>query len=158
MSIIHSPIIQALSILLLWFGISAIFLPVEVVNEILDAFCIAAGALVITRYWRQICTALTVKDPTGAQCLIASIGGVAFSIAMLRGLREFAAEVYTFHTVIIYGIMLVTVLLMFSLFLKVIAPPLPTTPKTELSPWAALVIALVSGAILSGALMLIRYG
>lgn len=154
---IYSPILHALLALLIVFYICFWFFPPEIVHQILDAYCIAAAALVVVRYHRQIWRSLRNRNPDGADCLYFSIGGVAFSIAALRFSREFGWDFgFIQYVTLQHAFAMITVVMMFSLFLKVIAPPVPFRPELSLGPWAAFALAIGIGSILAAISLFFR--
>lgn len=155
----RSPILHALAIMLILFAVSFFFLPADLVNDVLDCYAIAAGACVVARYGKQIYAALQKARPDGTECLLVSIGGIAVTISALRMLREFGLELGIIESLTVqYAFAMITVVMVFALFLKVIAPPLPLADaKINVGPWYALALALASGTSLSAIVLAIRY-
>ena len=153
---IRNPIVQALGAMMGLFAIAILFVSAETIRLVLDCYTMVGCVLVLARYHVQMIRALRVPNPNGAECLIVSIGGIALSLILLRVVRIFwdAFDVYWLYSQLMAA---ATAILVFSLFLKVIAPTLELGGlKYELSPWAAMILAVSSGTILSAVVLTIR--
>lgn len=154
----RSPILHALIAMMALFGILFLIFPADLVNDVLDAYAIAAGIFILVRYGKQIWLSMLETRPDGSQCLIVSIGLVATSIALLRAVREFGLELGVINNIWVkYVFAMITVVMVFGMFLKVIAPPMPYLRfEIVVRPWIALCFALASGTLLSVLILGIR--
>lgn len=123
------------------------------INDALDCFVVSGAVAVLIRYGKPFWWALKARRPRPEQILIASICGMCISTGGLRIFRQFGLEMDLISDqVILYSMALITAVMIFSIFLKVIAPPVHGTDSS--SPWAAVLFAIVSGSVLYGVLYL----
>jgi hypothetical protein len=123
--------------------------------KFLDACAIAAGLAVVLRFGPAAWKAARTAELRGEHEWV--IGGVlvALSILLIRCLRLIGIELGIIETdVIAFAFASITVLMVFGLFLKAVSLPLG---DKQLTPYATIPVAALSGAALAGALWLMRW-
>jgi hypothetical protein len=155
---IRSPLVQASAVFALVFALAFVLLPHAFVNDVLDGFAIAGAMLALYRFGCHARESLTARKPDGPQVLIVSVAGIVLSIGAIRALREFGLELGLLQSAIVgYAFGAITVVMVFSIFLLVIAPPIRHQGHSlNLTPWTALVLALLSGSVLTAVIVAVR--
>lgn len=152
----NSPIARALTLFAAVFVIASFFIRPVRGNDILDSFTIAGGALVVVRFGPRALAGLRTPHPDGPDVLIVSIVGVAVSILLIRILRAVGLEFGLLHSpAVAYLFAAITALMVFSMFLQVVAPPLRQGTVT-LTPYFALLLALVAGVLMATIVLILR--
>lgn len=147
--LVRSPIIQSFVIFASIFGLLfALFSPMAV-NDVLDNFAIAGAILAVIRFGPYATTSLRDHTPEAPQILIAALTGMVVSIGALRLLRILGLSLGVLNsTVVAVAFAIITLLMVFSIFLLVISPPLGRGGLL-LTPIHAVIAALTSGAVLT---------
>lgn len=157
MQLFRSPIIRAGLIFSLLFGVAFAIWPPQAVNDALDAFVIAGAALTLWRFGAEAWHGMRQENPDGPSVLIVAIFGLVASVGAIRILRELGLELGLIGSRgvgVAFGI--ITAVMVFSIFLLVIAPPVHNG-RVRLSPWWALGLALASGMLLTVLLLTTRH-
>lgn len=157
MEILRSPIIQAMVAFGVIFAAAFAFLPHQLVNDILDSFCVAGCIVFIVRFHAPVAEALRARRPDAPAVWLVAISGTVLSVGLIRALREVGLELGLLESPAVgYVFGGITVLMVFSIFLQIAAPPF-RHGTLRLSPWAALAIAFVSGTLMASVVIGIRY-
>lgn len=151
--------VQSLGAAFLMVTIGLLSFPTTYVISVLDSFALAGAVVVLVRYGRSFVISSTERNPDPPHILISGIFLIALAIALIRVLRQFGIELGTLSSSTASFIFAyLTAIMTFGLFLKVAAPSLPVEQgrKQSLSPWQALVLALVCGTVLAVLVLLTR--
>jgi hypothetical protein len=154
---LRNPIALAAATFAAIFAAAFCVAPPALVNDVLDGFVVAASGLALWRFGCHAREALGARRPDGPQTLIVGMAGTVASVGALRLLRELALDLGD-SPLVGYAFGGITVAMAFSIFLLVVAPPIHHAgQKLNLSPWSALVIALLSGSAVSAAFVAARF-
>lgn len=155
--LIANPIVRAGALCAALFGVAFYLFAPQSINDVLDAFAIAGATLTLWRFGPHVFAALRKRDPDSADVMIVALAGMVAAIGFLRVLREFALDLGVITTRVV-GVLFgaATVLMVFCIFLLLIAPPV-RRGTLRLSPFMALILAVVCGSSLAVLIMLARY-
>lgn len=155
---LRSPLVQSSAVFALLFVAAFALVPFALVNDVLDGFAIAGSILAAYRFGCHAREALGARKPDGPQVLIVGVAGIVLSIGAIRALREFGLELGLLQSAAVaYAFGAITVMMVFSIFLLVIAPPIRHEGHSlNLTPWTALALALLSGSVLTGLIVVAR--
>lgn len=126
------------------------------ISDALDCFVISGVIAVLFRYGQSAFKAFGAMRPSPEQLVIVSICGVCIGMAMLRLIRQTGVDFAGAPERGGYLFTIVSVVMIWSIFLKVIAPPI-RGGHLALTPWAAVGFAIFNGTLFSIAVYLIRW-
>lgn len=153
----HSPIVRAFVVFAVMLAVSLSFLPLVGVNDILDSFAMSGGVAVMVRFGPAALAGLRMQNPDAPAIWIVSGAGIALSIALIRLLRQIGIEFGIIQSVVVGSLFeAITILMVFCLYLQVIAPPFKGG-TVQYSPWAALLAALCGGLLVVAFVMALRH-
>lgn len=152
----RSPIVQAFAAMAVTMAALFYLFGPRLMNSVLDGFTITGCSLVLVRFSSYALSSARKREPDGPDVLIVSVALVALSIMCLRTLRIFGVELGWIESDVIgYLFGACTVVMVFGIHLKVIAPQL-RFGRLRMNPWLALATALAGGVFLSGLLAFFR--
>lgn len=155
--LMRSPILHALAMFSALFLVAFMFLPLRLVNDVLDSFVVAASISVLIRYARPALRGLRKGKPDAADMLIVASTGVVLGLGLLRIMRELGLDFGARRTPLsgyLFGGC--TVLIVFSMFLKASAPPF-RDGMYRLSPMKTVLMGVIGGTVLSAVILAIRW-
>ena len=152
-----SPIVRAYVLFMVVFIGACYVFPVTALNRFLDAFVIAGCTAALVRYGSYGLAGLRQRNPTGPDVLLASICLMTFTVGSLRVLREIGLDLGIIQSKpVAYTFAMITATMAFAIFLTVVSPPVQRG-SFQLSPTAALILALLLGAVIAAVISVISY-